>query len=77
MLYHPKTRLFAAMISHEQTLITKEHIAMDTNLILWFKPAQYSGTLVIKLFNSNIKKVLLIISQVLAITVTLQASLSL
>ena len=24
------------MMSHEQTLITKEHIAMRTNLILWF-----------------------------------------
>ena len=32
--------------SCEQGLITKEHIAMHTNLILLFKPALYSCTLV-------------------------------
>ena len=35
------------MMSCEQRL-TKEHIAMYTNLILVFKPALYSSTLVIK-----------------------------
>ena len=35
------------MTSREQRLITKEHIAMHTNLL-----TQYSGTLVIKLFNT-------------------------
>ena len=40
--------------SREQRLITKEHIATHTNLILLFKPALYS-TLVIKLLNSSIK----------------------
>ena len=35
--------------SREQRLITKEHIAMHINLILLFKPAIYSSTLVIKL----------------------------
>ena len=41
--------------SHEQRLITKEHIAMHVNLILLFKPALYSSTLVIKHFESSIK----------------------
>ena len=36
------------MMTHEQRLITKEHIATHTNLILLFKPALYSRTLVIK-----------------------------
>ena len=36
------------MMSHEQRVITKEHTAMDTNLILPFKPTLYSSTLVIK-----------------------------
>ena len=36
--------------SCEQRLITKGHVAMHTNLILLFKPALYSSTLVIKLF---------------------------
>ena len=35
--------------SREQRLTTKEHIAMNGNLILLFKPALYSSTLVIKL----------------------------
>ena len=39
------------MTSHGQRLITKEHIAMHTNLILLFKPVLYSGTLVIKVCN--------------------------
>ena len=39
----------------EQRLITKEHIATDANLILLFKPALYSSTLEIKLFESSIK----------------------
>ena len=34
--------------SREQRLITKEHIATHTNLILPFKPALYSSTLLIK-----------------------------
>ena len=38
--------------SHELRLITKEHIATHTNLILLFKPALYPSTSVIKLFNS-------------------------
>ena len=41
--------------SREQRLITREHIAMHANLILLFKPALYSSTLVIKLFESSIK----------------------
>ena len=32
------------MTSREQRLITKEHIATHTNLILPFKPALYSST---------------------------------
>ena len=60
------------MMSREQRLITKEHIATHTNLFLWLKPTRYSDTLVIKLFKSNIK---LYYAGIL--TVTLQASLSL
>ena len=41
--------------SREQRLITKEHKAMHANLINLFKPALYSSTLVIKLFESSIK----------------------
>ena len=42
--------------SREQRLITQEHIATHVNLILLFKPALYSSTLVvIKLFESSIK----------------------
>ena len=41
--------------SREHILITKEHIAMHVNLILLFKPALYSSTLVIELFESSIK----------------------
>ena len=41
--------------SREQRLITKEHIATDANLILLFKPALYSSTLEIELFESSIK----------------------
>ena len=36
-----------------------EHIAMHANLILLFKPALYSSTSVIKLFESSIAKVVL------------------
>ena len=39
--------------SREQRLITKEHIATHTNLILLFKIALDSSTIVIKLFNSK------------------------
>ena len=39
--------------SREQRLITKEHIAMHANLIFLFKPALYSSTLVIKVFESS------------------------
>ena len=39
------------MTSRQQRLITKEHIATHTNLILPFKPALYSSTLVIKCFK--------------------------
>ena len=38
--------------SYEQRLVTKEHVAMHTNLILQFKSPLYSSTLVIKLFSS-------------------------
>ena len=38
--------------SHEQRLVTKEHIAMHTNLIFF---ALYSSTLVIKCFKSEVK----------------------
>ena len=41
--------------SREQRLITKEHIVTHTNLILLFKPALYSSTLVVKAFESSIK----------------------
>ena len=41
--------------SREQRLITKKHIAMNTNLILLFKLALYSSILVIKLFKNSIK----------------------
>ena len=41
--------------SREQRFITKERIATHANLILLFKPALYSSTLVIKLFESSIK----------------------
>ena len=41
--------------SREHRFITKEHIAMHVNLILLFKPALYSSTLVIELFESSIK----------------------
>ena len=41
--------------SLDQRLITKEHIAMHTNLILLFKPALYSSTLVVKLFKSTVQ----------------------
>ena len=51
--------------SHEQRLITKEHIAMHANLILLFKPALYSSTLVIKLFESSIK---LFYAEILTVT---------
>ena len=51
--------------SHEKGLITKEHIAMHTHLSFKFKlalikPALYSRTLVITLFNSNTKLKLLL-----------------
>ena len=38
--------------SREHRLITKEHIAAHANLILLFKPALYSSTLVIELESS-------------------------
>ena len=41
--------------SHEQRLITKELIATYVNLIILFKPALYSSTLVTKLFKRSIK----------------------
>ena len=50
MLYHLTNIQQQLMMSHkscEQRLITKEHIAMHTNLILLFKPLRPS-TLVIK-----------------------------
>ena len=62
MYYHLKTRCYVRNVnqcivlssndvtgmSPEQRLITKEHIATHTNLILLFKPPLYSSTLVIK-----------------------------
>ena len=64
MFYHPKIRRCVSSIqfivilfndimckSREQRLITKEYIAMHTNLILMFKPALYSSTLVIKCYK--------------------------
>ena len=44
----------------EQRLITKEHIATHTNLILPFKPTLYSSTLVIKCFKSSVLSRILI-----------------
>ena len=38
--------------SREQRLITKEHIATHTNLIILFKPALYSIAEVLKIFKS-------------------------
>ena len=47
MYYHLKTRYCIVIIindvtgkSHEHRLITKEHIAMHTNLILLFNPSK-------------------------------------
>ena len=51
--------------SCEQRLITKEHIATHANLIFLFKPALYSSTLVIKLFESSIK---LFYAEILTVT---------
>ena len=51
--------------SREQRFITKEHIATHANLILLFKLALYSGTLVIKLFESSIK---LFYAEILTVT---------
>ena len=52
--------------SREQRLITKEHIATHANVILLlFKPALYSSTLVIKLFESSIK---LFYAEILTVT---------
>ena len=50
--------------SREQRLITKEHIATHANVILLFKPALYSSTLVIK-FESSIK---LFYAEILTVT---------
>ena len=36
MFYHPKPGYCHSIKSREQRLVTKEHIAMHTNLILWF-----------------------------------------
>ena len=41
--------------SREHRLITKEYIATHAKLILLFKPALYSSTLVIERFKSSIK----------------------
>ena len=41
--------------SHEQKLITREHIAMHTNLIHQFKLPLYLSTLVILIFKSSMK----------------------
>ena len=51
--------------SCEQRLITKEHIATHANLILLFKPALYSSTLVTKVFESSIK---LLYAEILTVT---------
>ena len=51
--------------SREQRLITKEHIATYANLVLLFKPALYSITLVIELFESSIK---LFYAEILTVT---------
>ena len=51
--------------SREQRLITKEHIATHANLVPLFKPALYSSTLVIKLFESGIK---LFYAEILTVT---------
>ena len=51
--------------SREQRLITKEHIATHANLILLFKPALYSSTLVIKVFKSSTK---LFYAEILTVT---------
>ena len=66
MFYHPKPGallqvklvnllpLNIVMTSREQRLITKEHIAMHTNLFPWFN-LNIQVTLVIKLFKGNIR----------------------
>ena len=56
--------------SHMKGLITKEHIATRTHLNFKFKPALYSNTLVITLFNSSTK---LFLAEI--ITVTQETSL--
>ena len=64
--YHQiKSGYAPASESREQRLITKEHIATHANLILLFKPALYSSTLVIKLFESSIK---LFYAEILTVT---------
>ena len=59
---HPEYRVFSRNQAHVWflkiafvLLISKEHIAMHTNLILLFKPALYSSILVIKCFKSSLK----------------------
>ena len=42
------------MASREQILITKEHIVMHTNLILWFTHLVLKYTLVIKLLKVKV-----------------------
>ena len=49
----------------------KEHIATHANLILLFKPALYSSTLVIKLFESSIK---LFYAEILTVTLAIGQS---
>ena len=51
--------------SESHRLITKEHIATHANLILLFKPALYSSTLVIEPFESSIK---LFYAEILTVT---------
>ena len=48
--YHESLPWFMIITSREQRLITKEHIATYTNLILWFNPLN-TQVLVIKLFE--------------------------
>ena len=53
-MYYNNYYLMTSRVSHlnKDSIITKEHIAMHTNLILPFKPALYFNTLVIKCFKS-------------------------
>ena len=54
-----------SVVGHVSRDSSLRNTAMDANLILLFKPSLYSSTVVIKLFESNIK---LFYAEILTIT---------